>query len=226
MVLKSKLLSNIPGVIHGFGTRAEPISKEITGSWSSLAPKWKQVHGVTCAEVNSPQQECGEVDALFTFSPGLPIAVVTADCVPILLARRTGGAVAAVHAGWRGSRNRILTELWKSLSSRGESPSEWVASIGPAIGPCCYEVSEELALDFAKAFDPIFGTLAVPRYRTLDLPALNQAELLAIGLFEVELLRACTRCSGIPGDENYHSFRREGGGKRQYSMISIIHHSS
>lgn len=113
-----------------------------------------------------------------------------------------------------GTRSRILRELWRVLLSRGESPSEWVASIGPAIGPCCYEVSEDLAADFAQAF-------AIPRNRTLDLPALNQAELLDIGVSEVELLRACTRCSGIPGDETYHSFRREGGGKRQYSYISI-----
>lgn len=220
MVFKSELLSRIPGLCHGFGTREEPISKEIAQIWSQSLPRWKQVHGVACAHVELAQQDCGEVDALYTFKLGLPIAVMTADCVPILLAKRLGGAVAAVHAGWRGTQAGIVRALGNALVARGESLSDWVAAVGPSIGPCCYEVSEELADDFKRIFDPRFGSLAVPRYRTLDLPAINEAELRAMGIGEVELIRACTRCCEAGrNDEVFHSFRREGGGTRQYSMI-------
>jgi len=223
MVFKSELLSGIPGLCHGFGSRDEPISKEMAHIWSESLPRWKQVHGTACTEVDSAQQNCGEVDALFTFKTGLPIAVVTADCVPILLAKKSAkkldGAVAAVHAGWRGTLAGIVRVLGDALIARGEVLSEWVAAVGPSIGPCCYEVSEELAQNFKRVFDPRFGSLAVPCYRTLDLPAMNEAELRSIGIGEVELIRACTRCSGSPGNEIFHSFRREGGGTRQYSMI-------
>jgi YfiH family protein len=219
MILTSQLLSVIPGVRHGFGTRGENIPDAMVLEWTRSAPHWKQVHGVACAEVIAPAQECGEVDALYTLQPKVPIAVVTADCVPILLARISGGAVAAVHAGWRGTRAGIVRELWKKLSFLGERPSDWVAAVGPAIGPCCYEVSEELAEDFLKTF----GAPAVPRHRILDLPGINRTELLSLGLREVEVLRNCTRCSlasdGVP-EPLFHSYRREGGGTRQYSMIS------
>jgi YfiH family protein len=209
------------GITHAFGTRAEEIPETFAERWPLHKPRWKQVHGVALAEVRGPGAPCGEVDALWTRAPGQPIAVVTADCVPVLLARRDGGVVAAVHAGWRGTRARILRELWVTLASAGESPSDWIAAVGPSIGPCCYEVSEELARDFVSHFGDHPAELVSPRHRILDLPALNAAELRAIGLGEVELLRACTRCTHeSSGEFAFHSYRREGGRTRQYSMIA------
>lgn len=218
MHLKSELLSGVPGVTHGFGSRDENIPAPLAREWGRKRPVWKQVHGVAIAEVVEPGQSCGEVDALWTRGPGLPLAVVSADCVPVLLARRRGGAVAAVHAGWRGTRARIVRRLLECLAARGESPGDWSAAIGPAIGPCCYEVSEDLAREFAAEFADFSG--AVPGHRRLDLPAINAAELRAGGLRDVELIRACTRCSAdSSGRPLYHSYRREGGGTRQFSMI-------
>lgn len=223
MVVMSSLLSEIPDLIHGFGTRDSPIPKEIESSWIRSRPRWRQVHGVSVAEVQEAEQECGEIDAIFARRKGLPIAVVTADCVPILLARRKGGAVAAVHAGWRGTRARILTRLWDRLSSLGEEPSQWVAAIGPAIGPCCYEVSEELGDDFAREFGSGFVARGQTERPLLDLSAINEAELRRIGLGGIEQLRNCTRCSvNSSGEPLFHSFRREGGGTRQYSMILAV----
>lgn len=225
MYLKSGLLSRIPGVTHGFGSEDEEIPAPFAELWPRAKPTWKQVHGTTGVEVGTPAQSCGEVDALWTARPGAPIAVVSADCVPVLLTRRDGGRVAAVHAGWRGTFSGILPKLFEELKARGERPSEWCAAIGPAIGPCCYEVSPELARDFERVFASIGKGLAVPIPRRLDLPAINASTLRALGLFEVELLRACTRCSMEPGGARsrplFHSFRREGGGTRQYSMIML-----
>lgn len=221
--VQSGALAGISGLHHGFGTRLKPIPPILASEWERLKPRWRQVHGVAWSEVSGEGRECGEVDALFCSVPGQPIAVVTADCVPILLARNDGSAVAAVHAGWRGTRARILSRLWDAWAARGEDPSNWVAAIGPAIGPCCYEVSEELALEFQREFRWANKTPVVPRPRILDLPAANAQELDRVGVARVELMRACTRCSlaeGAQGRALFHSYRREGGGTRQYSMIA------
>lgn len=207
------------GVHHGFGTRAEPFPPELAALWKQKQPQWVQTHGAASAEVTQAAQSCGEVDALFTRVAAQPIAVVTADCVPLLLARRDGGAVAAIHAGWRGTRAEIARQLAARLTASGERMKDWVAAVGPAIGPCCYEVSPEIAQEFSRAF----GQAAVPKPRYLDLPAINRAQLLAAGVSEVELLRACTRCAlGAEGQPIFHSYRREGGGTRQYSVIATM----
>lgn len=216
MIVESSVLSSISSVQHGFGTEEEPVPGFLKNSWESSRPKWKQVHGVALAEVQSSQQECGEVDALWTQQPGIPIAVATADCVPILLAEKTGKAVAAIHAGWRGVRARILRVFWEKLKNQGETPQDWVAAIGPAIGPCCYQVSEELAEDFSKEFSSFGKDLAVPRFRILDLPAIQKAELEDLGIGKVDLIRACTLCSTNP---RWNSFRRDQGKARQYSVV-------
>jgi YfiH family protein len=187
--------------------------------WQAHRPNWKQVHGDQIALVESAGQECGSVDGLWSKSHRVPIGVVTADCVPILLAHREGKAVAAVHAGWRGTKARILNRLWEKLKVAGENPQEWVAAVGPAIGPCCYEVSEDLAAEFEKEFESLGSGLAVPKHRILDLPAINAEVLRKLGLPQVDLIRACTLCSKHP---EFHSYRREGGGKRQWSTISIV----
>src|SRR5277367_6775607 len=136
MKVKSGLLDQVKGIQYGFGTRAEPKPSEFTANWDDLLPKKKQVHGIACAEIFKPAQELGEVDAVFSRVPGILVTVMTADCVPVLLSRKDGKAVASVHAGWRGTRAGIVRELWKELRAQGEKPADWVAAIGPAIGPC------------------------------------------------------------------------------------------
>lgn len=223
MTLLSRVLSQCPGIIHGFGTRLEPFPIALQAEWNLKKPNWKQVHGCGVAQVaKSPQAvSLGEVDAMWTSEDSQPIAVVTADCVPILLARKDGKKVAAVHAGWRGTRAKILRALWAELEKTGETPSQWLAAVGPAIGPCCYEVSEELARDFKREFAHYGDSLAVPRSRILDLPAINHAELLDLGIMEVDLIRSCTRCEKSESGYSYFSYRREGAGTRQYSAIMI-----
>jgi YfiH family protein len=219
MHMQSELLKRIPGLRHGFGTRSENIPLSLEPFWQQAHPSWKQVHGVRYAEVAESLQKCGETDALLTFQRGIPVAVVTADCVPVLLARRNGGACAAIHAGWRGTFAGAVDEVLKDLEARGEKLSDWVAAIGPAIGPCCYEVSEEVVADFVQKFAGIKPEIISPGFRKLDLPAIHEARLENAGLGEVDLIRACTQCSGTPADPTFHSFRREKNSDRQYSGL-------
>ncbi len=217
MIIQSNVLNEITGITHGFGTYDEPIPEFIQEKWPHLKPTWKQVHGCQVTEVTHPLQDCGEVDGLYT-SAKMPIAVITADCVPVLLSRRDGGTVAAIHAGWRGTRARILRSLWTKLEARGEQAEDWIAAIGPAIGPCCYEVSSELAEDFSQFFYPEFKNKGVvPRDRILDLPLINRLELEKLGFQKVDLIRYCTNCSTQP---KFHSHRRDHASTRQWSVIT------
>jgi len=205
----SPLLECIPGLRHAFGSASEPIPEPFLGVWPEGFPRWKQVHGARIAEAREARGELGECDGIVCFESGLPIAVTSADCVPVLMARVDGRAVAALHSGWRGTLAGAALELVRTLVARGEDPARWVAAVGPAIGPCCYEVSVELA-----------GQFGSPHTRMLDLPWLNAAQLRAAGVGEVELLRACTKCARDEhGAPLFASFRRDGRGLQQRSVI-------
>lgn len=223
MHLKSALLEKIPGITHGYGSWTEPVPAPFLPQWEAVRARWKQVHKTDVCEIRGSAQECGEVDALYSFERNVPVAVMHADCTPVLLARKDGGAVAAVHAGWRGTRSHILVATWEAIAARGEKAHDWVAAIGPTIGPCCYEVSEEIAADFQREFVELGPGVAVPRHRVLDLPAINAGELLKLGLGEIEILRACTKCSiDEYGAPLYCSYRRDQSKTRQYSVIERI----
>lgn len=217
--LQSSLLRGIPGIEHGFGEIASPIPAGLKARWLEAKPEWKQVHGTDCAEVLKAGQACGQVDALWTRTPGVFAGVVTADCVPILLAARDGSAVAAIHAGWRGTLARIVPKVCRQLPRY-----EWVAAIGPSIRSCCFEVGEDVQAEFIREFRSEFRgreTEINPRHRHLDLARLNQKLLLEAGVSEVEVLDHCTRCGVLPdGTPRFHSYRREKGGTRQYSLIA------
>lgn len=218
--MKSRLLSSIPGILHGFGSIEEPVPADLATDWSAAKPTWKQVHGTAIARVNSASQSCGEVDALWTSDRGAWIGVVTADCVPILLSHRDGGAVASAHAGWRGTLARIAQKTVATLQADGQDTGHWVAAIGPSIRQCCFEVGEDVQKSFLSEFPEVDPRLLNPRFRHLDLAWLNRELLLGAGISEVEILSHCTRCeTKADGRPRFHSYRREGGGTRQYSLI-------
>lgn len=136
-------------------------------------------------------------DGLWTEDPDLPLLVLTADCVPIALARigadRPG--VAVLHVGWRGLLAGIVAEGARALGGRLH------AAIGPAIGPCCYVVGAEVAEPFAAAFGP-----DVVRDRKLDLWGAAERALRDAGVEEVERVDLCTHCN----PERFFSHRRTG----------------
>ncbi|KAB2959206.1 MAG: polyphenol oxidase family protein, partial [Thermoanaerobaculia bacterium] len=124
---------------RGAPARGASISPELLPE--SVAPAWlRQVHSARVLEAAAGA--CGEGDALVTGRAGVAATVATADCVPVLLA--VPGAVAAVHAGWRGVVAGVVPAALERVRERGDL-ARAVAWIGPSIGPCCYEVGEEVA---------------------------------------------------------------------------------
>lgn len=167
----------------------------------------KQIHSATSFVVTAPVP-AGEGDALITRQPGVTISVRTADCYPILLADRVTRAVAAVHAGWRGTEARIVQKVLERMSAEfGARPENITAAIGPGIGGCCYQVGDEVARKFGMS-----GA------GKLDLAEENVKQLKAAGVLSprIESITACTHCR--PGQ--FHSYRRDG--EQAGRMISFI----
>jgi YfiH family protein len=206
---------------HSFGTRENPRAGLDPALWEGLRPRWRQVHGIGVARVRGRGQECGEVDALWTTEPALPIAVVTADCVPVLLERRDRSAVAAIHAGWRGTQARILEAFFRALPLEFSDPRSWTARIGPCIRACCYEVSPGLIDDFAAVFTGLSRGRIEPASRKLDLAAVNRFELERLGVEEVTEHPDCTFCARSGEGHRYYSYRRGDRDSRQFSVIFI-----
>jgi hypothetical protein len=185
------------GIEHGFGTLG---SAEAAPADVALA---RQVHGVALAR--APFAPRPDADAVWSAAPGAAVGVVTADCVPILIADAERRFVCAVHAGWRGSAARIATRTVRALAQRtGSPPSAWVAAIGPHIGPCCYEVDEPVlaAIPERSVFRPVRAGHAM-----LDLFALNRLQLVGAGVpaRRIERVGGCTACDST----RYASYRRD-----------------
>ena len=173
-------------------------------------PAWlAQIHSATVIEARAGDN--GRGDALVSDRRGLVLTVVTADCVPVLLA----GArqIAAVHAGWRGLAQSILPRVLERFTA---PPDELTAWIGPAIGPCCYEVGQDVA-DRVLASSSAAVASEGPRGRPhLDLVAAARGQLERKGVTAVYSVGVCTRCEA----SRLWSFRREGSGAgRNIAMI-------
>ncbi len=183
----------------------------------------RQVHSPRVVEVDAGGSH-GEGDALVTAQRDLALSVITADCVPVLLASRA--RVAAVHAGWRGfvagvvpaalARLRGSDERGGGHDVSDERDARVVAWIGPAIGGCCYEVGEEVAAPVVAASAPGVVTPG-PRGRPhLDLARAVELQLRHAGVDDVRRFGPCTRCSS----DLLWSYRREG--KRAGRNIAYI----
>jgi YfiH family protein len=143
---------------------------------------------------------------------GVRIAVVTADCLPILLAGDRGRVVAAVHAGWRGLAGGVISACLAALRERLEKSEGLAAVIGPHIGRCCYEVDEPVLGAFEERFSetlPHALRQTRPGHARLDLGLLAREALRAEGVESdwIGFLEgACTACDA----ERFHSYRRDG----------------
>lgn len=181
----------------------------------------RQVHGNAVIRIDRVPEEILEGDALITNQPNLPIGVRTADCVPILIEDRKTGAIAAVHAGWKGTAKRIVQVAIEALMQEyGSRPEDLGASIGPAIGGCCYEIGPEVAEALEKL--PGQETCLTKRDGKIyaDLKALNSFQLKELGVTEIEQTEHCTRCN----EELFYSYRRNG--PHAGRMIAGIEHES
>jgi YfiH family protein len=204
-------LGNVQVVFTGSGPageRDEVLRRAAADAPAGLA--WaRQVHSATVLPARPGA--CGDGDALWTDRAGLALSVVTADCVPVVLAGPQ--AVAAVHAGWRGLVDGVIAATLRELP---DPPSEWTAWIGPAIGVCCYEVGEEVAERVIAASGPAMAVPGPNGRPHLDLPGVAARQLREAGVGRVLGLVRCTRCD----EERLFSYRREGkGGGRNLAFI-------
>lgn len=191
------------GAAHGFGLRGT------SAPAGTVRPK--QVHGRAVVRAEPAPRDLGEADAVWCDTPGLTVAVVTADCVPILVADREARVVAAVHAGWRGLADGVIGAALGELAARGTPGGALAAVVGPHIGPCCYEVDEPVLGRLRARFGADLERAAEatrPGHARIDLGALARADLAraidvsAIGTFA----GACTRCDAA----RFESHRRDG----------------
>lgn len=157
-------------------------------------------------------------DALITDVKGVMLTILTADCVPILLYDTQKEVVAAVHAGWKGTKAQIVSKtVQKMREVYGCDPKEIIAGVAPSIGRCCYEVGEEVAAYFSDI--PEGFTPAGHKYM-LDLPFINKQQLLDVGLQEenIEMSHLCTACNV----DRFFSYRKEQGCSGRFmSMIGM-----
>jgi purine-nucleoside/S-methyl-5'-thioadenosine phosphorylase / adenosine deaminase len=244
LALQTDLLAR-SGRLHGFTTRLGGVStgsfgtlnlspkwpeeaENVAANYDRLA-QWagfdgqrlylaRQVHGAQGVQVLDqtpavvrPQ----EADYLFTDRPGVTVAVITADCVPLLMADPKGRGVAAVHAGWRGLVAGVIGTAVRSLGEVGGRPEDLVAGLGPCIGPCCFEVGQEVVEAFVEAF-PSHPDIVVPAQSgptPFPKPHVNLWRAARTALEEAGLDPAhiadppgCTLCD----PERFYSYRRDG----------------
>ncbi len=250
-VVQSPLL-DLPGRVHGFTTRRGGVSEGVFSSlnFSPKWPEEReavaqnhrllaehlgydphrlyrvfQVHGREGVHVTGQpvkQVYANRADFLVTGQPGVTVGVITADCVPALIADATGPAVAAVHAGWRGLVAGVLEAAVKTLRQRlGSRPQNLRAALGPSIGPCCFEVGPEVVDAFAEAFPGEPGLVRRPEEKSptpdrargdrrshVDLWTAARLALQRAGLASehIDVPPGCTHCDA----RRYHSYRRDG----------------
>jgi YfiH family protein len=158
----------------------------------------------------APAMRGEHADGLWTDEPGLPILAMSADCLPIVLAR-TGmekPAVAVLHAGWKGLLAGIVESGATALGG-----DTLTAAIGPGIGPCCYEVGEEVATPFRERFGD-----DVVRESRLDLWTSAERALRAAGIERVTRIDRCTACE----PETFFSHRRDAGRTGRQGVIAYV----
>jgi len=272
-ILELAPLKKFPWLVHGFSTRTGGASVVASGErvlnlgfaeWDSREAvqknrgafqsalgadgftlvALKQFHSAVIRFFPSAAAGPSKGDASLSNATGLLLAVQTADCVPILLVDPKKRAVAAIHAGWRGTLARIAEKTVGQMRMRfGCRPSDMIAALGPAIGGCCYEVGAELVTKFTSQFrdaeewfdelrtgdepNPLQwlnmmppGHQPPPKNVRLDLRKANRAQLLASGLAgeNVHISDLCTACH----PDLLFSYRKEAGGSgRLMSAVGI-----
>jgi YfiH family protein len=248
--LQSVLLADHPWLDHAFCTRWRGASEgafaglnfsvregdgedAVRRNWGRLSEAFgipadrfvtlRQVHGTRLVSLEDRTEAVPEGDGLVAARRGFAVGIKTADCVPILIADPVAGAVCAVHAGWRGTAMGIAEKAVEAMRRHFASePSRLIAAIGPAIGPCCYEVDEpvfrsmEGRREKGAVFEPLPGR---DRWR-LDLAKANEIQLAGSGLGDgrIHAANLCTSCNrGL-----FFSHRGEGGMTgRQLNFIVI-----
>lgn len=224
-ILTVSRFEGISWLVHGFGT----------GAWSerdfATHEEWRefclvildQVHSDIVHRIEGPSERRLRGDALISGRPGLLLAVKTADCLPALVVDEDRRLIAAVHCGWRGTLKRILERVVRDLcEGDGSDPSRILVSLGPCIGPECYEIGPGVKAAFEEAgFSP--GILrerkSTPGKYLLDLRGANREQLDRAGV-KRENIFSCDACTHCRSD--LVSYRRDKSKtKRMFSFIGM-----
>jgi hypothetical protein len=178
-------------------------------------PCWlQQVHGVKVAQLDAPTTDIIEADAAYTRQAGVICAVLTADCLPVLLCDTSGSEVAAIHAGWRGLCDGVIEATVGHFSASTDKLMAW---LGPAIGPEIYEIGAEVRQAFVDR-DPQATRAFVatrPGHWLMDLYALARQRLQHLGVGQISGGQYCTYRDAT----RFYSYRRDGITGRMASVI-------
>ncbi|HWR52446.1 MAG TPA: peptidoglycan editing factor PgeF [Bryobacteraceae bacterium] len=195
---RAESLDGLDWLQHGFGTRDSQ-------NWPpGPAAIVKQIHSNLCILSHGETGVLGHADALATATPGVWLAIRTADCVPVLIVDERLRAVTAVHAGWRGTAANIAGAAVQKLAAEfGSKPEDLIAAIGPAICGKCYQVSAEVATQFQGWFPE---RTDLDRQTRIDLPETNRRQLVAAGV-EPDRIAIGAPCTLEHAGE-FYSYRR------------------
>jgi YfiH family protein len=213
-------------------------TENIRQNWNILAEAFSmeaeqffvvnQIHGDSILLIDHPvrnlrSHQTHKYDAIITNQPGLAIGVKTADCVPIFITDKVKRIVGVAHAGWRGTALNIAAKVVDIFVNRFASQTDdIVAVIGPAIGPCCYQVDELVfdTMETHKNRDSFFYPCCKQGRWTLDLPLANKLQIIGRGVLQENTYSAdyCTSCN----TDIFYSHRGEGGNTgRQLNFIML-----
>ncbi len=158
-----------------------------------------------------------EYDALITNCPKAFLGILTADCLPIFVVDSKKKVVAAVHAGRQGTTLHITAKVLNKMEEEfGCSSKDFVISLGPSIGPCCYEIDEKV---FQSEWEPFSTSKGIGKWM-VDLAQINIAQMKGEGIKEEQIswINLCTHCH----NDLFFSYRKEGRTGRQLSFIGIV----
>ena len=216
--------SGAPFHTLNLGTHVGDAPRDVAANRASFAraltlpgpPCWlEQVHG-TRVVIEPPAGQPATADAAVTRLAGRVLAILTADCLPVLLCSRDGDVVGAAHAGWRGLAHGILE---RTVAAMGTPPRHLLAWLGPAIGPEAFEVGPEVRAAFTAVdagSDAFFRPADGDRFYA-DLAGLARHRLCAAGL-DAGAVYAAEQCT-FSQPERFFSYRRDGACGRMASVI-------
>ena len=216
-VLKSDILN---GINHCFTTKTTPaLDGEGWGGvifpHSQKIISSQQTHSDHVGIVDN-RIEYPDTDGLIITQKDIPIALRFADCTPLILYDTKNKIGAVSHAGWRGTAQRIGIKTIEKMSANfNTKPKDIIAIIGPAIGICCYEVSDEVR---GKLLETVKDTTNLLKDKKVDLKQINSRQLEEIGVNKIDICPYCTSCN----NDLFYSYRKENGTeKRHYAMLML-----
>ena len=210
-VLKSDLGLNV-GLNHCFTTREVELSNIYP---EYIYPHPQQTHS-DHVEIVDERIEYPDTDGLIITQKNIPIALKFADCTPLIFYDTKQKIGAISHAGWRGTVQKIGPKTIEKMSVNfGTQPQDIITIIGPAIGLCCYEVSDEVRGKLLETVKDISGLV---QGRNIDLKGINKRQLEEIGVNKIDVCPYCTSCN----NDLFYSYRKENGTEKRHYAILIL----